>query len=296
MRHIGKQVCKQIMIKRLYITLLLATAVWASAAAQMRIWRDTPLHLSGDWRSRLTVFEPEGGNTTGLGVVICPGGSYYWMARNIEGRDVARWLNSHGITAYVLFYRTAQFGHHYPAMIQDLERTMQIIRSTPELRKGVDADKIGVMGFSAGGHLAATLATYYDSPHLDSRGVECAVSLRPAFTAMIYPVVSMDAQIGHEHSRKNLLGKTPSEGMLDSMSLERHVRDDQPPVFIICAEDDPTVDYRNSVRYDEALTDKGIEHKFILYEESGHGFGLSTCKGCNDWTDRFIEWILNLKL
>lgn len=264
-----------------------------AAAQPVKIWEGYG-YDNGRRRSELTAYVPSPESNSGIAVIVCPGGSYCYLGMDHEGRRVARWLNDNGIAAFVLRYRVGMYGNHHPAMIEDLQRSMQIVREGAA-EWGVDPGKVGVMGFSAGGHLAGTLGTYFDRDWLAEAGVEHEVPLRPAFVAMIYPVVSMRDELAHRKSRRNLLTtrRTPdAEGM---MSLEEHVRADMPPVFLMCCRDDRTVDYRNSVRYAEALERVGVEHEFHLFERGDHGFGADPGRDkggvVGEWTGRFIDWV-----
>ncbi|MDR3193896.1 MAG: alpha/beta hydrolase [Tannerella sp.] len=234
-----------------------------------------------------------GENSTGVAVIICPGGSYCYLGMNGEGHRVAKWLQENGISAFVLRYRVGMYGNRYPAMIQDLQRAIQIVREDYADR-GVVPEKVGVMGFSAGGHLAGTAATYFETDYLESAGIQTRVSLRPAFVAMIYPVVSMTDSIVHKKSRRNLLGRHYTEDLRHRMSLEQNVRQDMPPVFLIHCRRDRTVDCRNAICYQQALTAKQVPCAFTLYDEKGHGFGIN-CKHIEKhataWTEIFIPWL-----
>jgi acetyl esterase/lipase len=246
---------------------------------------------------KLTAFLPEKPDTSGVSVIICPGGSYFWMDMNKEGHDVAKYLCGKGITAFVLRYRTALCGNHHPAMIQDLQRAMQVVKENAE-NYGINPEKIGVMGFSAGGHLAGTLAEYFDTDFI-GEGEQKFIPAKPYFAAIIYPVVSMtDEEIVHKKSRKNLLGKNYSPELATMMSLEKNVREDMPPVFLMHCTGDKTVDYRNSVAMDEALTEKNVPHKFLLLDENGrggHGFGIRPNGKATGWIDEFLNWLQIIK-
>ena len=222
-------------------------------------------------------FIPDPEMATGEAVIVCPGGSYHWLSREVEGTDVGQRLREDGIAAFVLNYRHAGtryllFGPlalpqtHYPAMLEDLRMTIKDVRENAS-RYGIDPDKIGVMGFSAGGHLVLNLGE-------DPREVVC----RPDFIVSVYPVVTMsDEETVHHRSRRGLLGgKKNDETMRDRLSMEKHVPAYMPPVLLVNCKDDPTVDYRNSEVMDLALTEKGIYHKYIQYEAGGHGFGTSS--------------------
>ena len=228
-------------------------------------------------------------------VIICPGGSYFWHDTETEGVQVAKWLNRNGITAFVLNYRTGYVpafifrtryivrGNQYPDPQNDLQRAIEYVKDNAE-RYGIDTLAVGAMGFSAGGHLVMSVAERFKSPRT-----------RPAFVAPIYPVVSFTADCTHKRSRRGLLGeyKKNNKEYRDVLSLELHVPDDCPPVFLVNCVDDPIVDYRNSVLLDSALTAKRISHKYIQYKTGGHGFGASDTKGsieCRHWKSEFINW------
>ena len=251
---------------------------------KIKLWDGTNITRKQK-RSELTVFLPEKQNTSGISVIICPGGSYYWMGINHEGFSVAKYLNKHGITAFVLRYRTAMRGNKHPAMIEDLERAMQLVKANSK-EYGINPDKVGVMGFSAGGHLAGTAAVYSKTP------------LKPYFAAMIYPVVSMEEPLCHKKSRRNLLGKNYSDELQQMMSLEKNVHPDMPPIFLLHCTGDKKVDYRNSILFDKALTEKNIKHKFLLIKENGHGghgFGIKPNGNATGWIDEFLEWIFGIE-
>jgi acetyl esterase/lipase len=208
-----------------------------------------------------------------------------------EGKQVAKWLQENGITAFVLRYRLANNRH--PAMIQDLQRAIQMVREHAA-DYGINPRKLGVMGFSAGGHLAGTAATYFDQCFMDILNIQPTVSMRPDFVAMIYPVVSMTDSIGHRKSRRNLLGWHADEQLKNMLSLELHVRQDMPPVFLVQCRKDKTVDYRNTWYYRQVLDASGITCDYTLYDEKGHGFGINPKLGHGDaptWNLKFIPWL-----
>jgi acetyl esterase/lipase len=271
-------------MKHFFLTVsFILCLISVSAQEKIKLWAGTDVTRKEKW-SELTVFLPEKPDTSGVSVIICPGGSYYWLDMNNEGYSVAKYLNGNGITAFVLHYRTARKGNHHPAMIQDLRQAMQIVKENAEKYK-INPEKVGVMGFSAGGHLAGMAAEYFDSTN------------KPHFSAMIYPVVSMEDSICHKKSRKNLLGKHYSPEAAKMASLEQNVRPDMPPVFLLHCTGDKTVDYRNSVVMDKALTDKNVPHKFLLLEENGHGghgFGIQPNGKATGWIDEFLKWLKSI--
>ena len=245
---------------------------------------------------RLSVFFPEPDKANGAAVIVCPGGSYYWLSRKIEGTEVAKKLADAGFTAFVLHYRHAGtryflFGNmavpqnHYPKALDDLrEAVMEVRRKASEY--SVDPSKVGVMGFSAGGHLVLNGGEEV----VEDQGI----SSRPSFIVSVYPVVTMtDEAIVHNRSRKALLGKYRNDPDLKrKLSMELNIPSDMPPVFLVNCIDDPTVDYRNSVVMDNALTKSGIPHQYIQFPIGGHGFGISSPQA--DWLPLFLDWFEDL--
>jgi len=241
---------------------------------------------------RLYVFRPEKAQANAPAIIICPGGSYHHLGMKHEGANVAKWLSSQGITAFVLQYRVALGGWQYPAMIQDLQRSIQIVRENAEYY-GINPEAVGVMGFSAGGHLAGTAMEYYEHNYLAELGIMPAVSLKPDFGVMVYPVVSMHDSIAHQRSKKSLLGKNPDKELENLMSLEDNIPDVMPPVLIIHAKDDPVVDYRNSSYFYQNLKEKGKTADLIIYPTGGHGFGVKrTTKPITPpWQSDCLMWL-----
>lgn len=274
---------------RAFVLLALLAAPLLVLRSQVNIWQGTPGHC----RVEMTPYLASGkGN---VAVVICPGGSYFWHDMQTEGHTVARWLQMNGISAFVLRYRTAMVpafvthyryvlrGNRYPDPQDDLRRAILYIKARAD-QYGIDTRKTGAMGFSAGGHLVMSAAELFD-------GTE-----RPAFVASIYPVVTMTENCVHKRSRRALLGDNRKNNRLlrDSLSLERHVPADCPPVFLVNCKDDPVVDYRNSILLDSALTAMGVPHRYIQYSTGGHGFGASDEKGtseCRQWKTEFLSWL-----
>jgi acetyl esterase/lipase len=266
---------------RLIICFIIFNSLSVSAQKTIKIWDITDITRKQK-RSELTVFLPETPDISDVSVIICPGGSYYWLDMKNEGFFVAKHLNNYGITAFVLKYRTARHGNRHPAMIQDLERAIHLVKTNCQ-EYGINPEKVGLMGFSAGGHLAGTSAIYYSES-----------ALRPYFAAMIYPVVSMEDSICHKKSRRNLLGRGYSDELKQMMSFEKNVSADMSPVFLMHCTGDRRVDYRNSVVFDNALTEKNVKHNFLLYDEYGHGFGIKPKGKTTGWIDEFYKWLQTL--
>ena len=260
--------------------------------AQINIWSDYP----DSKKVIMTPYLADGDNNTA--VVVCPGGSYFWHDMKTEGEAVASWLNENGISAFVLRYRTAYVpaflfrfryvfrGNRYPDPQDDLKQAIKYIKDHSEEFR-INPNHVGAMGFSAGGHLVMSAAEFFEEED------------KPFFVAPIYPVVTMTEDCVHKRSRRALLGdsRVKNKVLRDSLSLEKHVPADCPPVFLVNCKDDPIVDYRNSVLLDKALTEKNIPHLYIQYETGGHGFGASESKGTpesREWKIEFINWINRL--
>ncbi|MGL4909091.1 MAG: alpha/beta hydrolase [Bacteroidales bacterium] len=251
--------------------------------------------LSSQAMKRLTAYLPKTEKKNLPAVIICPGGSYHYLDMNGEGKRVAKFLNQHGIAAFVLRYRTAKM-HKHPAMIQDLQEAIHYCRFNAA-QFGINPEMLGVMGFSAGGHLVGISSIFYDVNFIGSKK-EKNISLRPNFVAMIYPVISMNnEEIAHKKSRRGLLGKKPMSELKDSLSLEKNVHSNIPPLFIVQCKLDNIVDYRNSIEFTKSLDSIGFNYKFLLYETGTHGFGIDRKKGKEAlaWSDEFIQWLESIK-
>ncbi len=247
---------------------------------------------------KLTSFIPEE-NPTGVGVIVCPGGSYFWLDKDNEGYQVAQWLYSQRIAAFVLEYSHggwASFAFHihskgrmFPAGFNDLCLALNHVRANAQ-QYGVRTDRIGCMGFSAGGHLVM----HAGEQLANSNG---QLAMVPMFIASIYPVVSMSHPCTHRRSRRGLLGEHPSKLMIDSLSLEHHVPDNCPPVFLMNCDDDPIVHHHNAELLDSALSIHHIPHQYEHYRTGKHGFGVNpekTTKEAIQWKSRFLKWLYDL--
>lgn len=273
-------------------------------SAQEKIWKG--MGVSHGNEVTLNAYLSDN-NPEGRAVIICPGGSYFWLDKYYEGDSVASWMQRNGISAFVLRYRTAGFfdfmtgyryvfrGKQHPDMITDAQRALQWVREHAE-EYHINPDKVGMIGFSAGGHLVMSAACYHDTDFLKMQGITTEVSLKPTFVAAIYPVVTMYEPYVHKRSRRGLLGRRRhyDEVMCDSLSLERHIPADCPPVFLVNCIDDPVVDYHNSVILDSALTATHVNHRYLQFQTGGHGFGTNEKKGsveCHAWKYEFLKWL-----
>jgi len=220
----------------------------------------------------LTPYLPEATNTTGAAMVICPGGAYEFLAPQ-EGNDYALWLNQHGITCFVLKYRLGPNGYHYPAEFEDVSRAVRMVRADAA-QWHIDPHRVGVMGSSAGGHLAATLLTHFDSGNPNSDDPIERQSSRPDLGILCYPVITM-GEYTHPGSKKNLLGQNPAPELVTLLSDELQVKTNTPPCFIWSLDDDTIVPVENSLMFAEALRKQHVPFALDLYEHGSHGMGLA---------------------
>ena len=237
----------------------------------------------------LTYYPPDAGTANGTAVIACAGGSYQRLAIANEVDGLAPTLTSRGVAVFALRYRLAEYGH--PAPLRDVLRAIRLLRSRAT-EFGLNPDRIGVFGASAGGHLAASAATLFDSPEGKTGADLDRVSARPDFVALQYPVITMKGPFAHAGSRTNLLGASPSAALIDRMSLETQVTKNTPPVFIVHTSEDRTVPIENSKMFERALREKGVSVEAHYYERGAHGFGVSKGLGpTSEWPSRLVEWM-----
>lgn len=236
----------------------------------------------------LTMFVPE--NPNGTSIVICPGGGYAYLAIKKEGLKVAQWLNTLGITAFVLKYRLPSddiMEDKSVGPLQDAQEAIRIIRRNAE-KWQLNTERIGVLGFSAGGHVAATLSTHYKD---EVYHVSDTISAKPDFTILVYPVISMDEKIGHRGSRNRLLGTNPSIALIEKFSNEKQIDSLTSPAFLVHASDDQGVPVENSLAYYLALKKNKISAELHLYQDGQHGFGLGKIGTSQYWTQQCELWL-----
>lgn len=238
----------------------------------------------------LTVYRPAPEVNTGTAVIVVPGGGYWVNAISHEGTDVARELVKWGITAVVLKYRIPDdrtMDNRAFGPLQDAQQAIFTVRSRAAAW-GIHPQRIGIMGFSAGGHLASTLGTHFNQPLLPAFQ---HTSLRPDFMILVYPVISFRDDIGHRGSRDQLLGKSPSPDLVDSFSNETKVDRQTPPAFLVHATDDQGVLPDNSIAFYQALRAAGVPAEMHLYQSGGHGFGMENRTTADRWMDRLRHWM-----
>jgi acetyl esterase/lipase len=243
-------------------------------------------------RPQLFAFPLAAASTPHAAIVILPGGSYRGVSIVKEGFDVAKQLNAYGVAAFVVKYRTPSDKHmrdKTTGPLQDAQRALQVVHERAR-EWNVDPARIGLMGFSAGGHLASTAATHFAEPVL--QGVTAAQA-RPAFLVLGYPVISFDDAIAHKGSREMLLGANPTREQMRKYSGELNVTAQTPPTFVFHAADDRTVPVANSLRFFEALHTAGVPSELIVFPAGGHGFGLNNSTTPDRWIERLRDWLLS---
>jgi acetyl esterase/lipase len=233
---------------------------------------------------------PARDKANGTAVIICPGGGYVHLAIDHEGYEVARKLNEMGIVAIVLKYRLPSDSTMIDKTIgplQDAQEAIKLVRENAAAW-GVNPNRIGIMGFSAGGHLASTAGTHFTKAVIENKA---GTSLRPDFMILGYPVISFSDSIGHRGSRDNLIGHHPSEELIKEYSNELQVTPQTPPTFLVQAGDDKTVNVENSIHFYEALLRNGVPAEMHLYPHGGHGFGLHNPTTNDQWIERLQNWL-----
>src|SRR5450631_124356 len=229
------------------------------------------------------------GRGTGTAVIVCPGGGYGNLAMDHEGDQIAKWLNSLGVSAFVLKYRLGPRYHH-PIELGDAQRAIRIVRSRVA-QYGLQPDRIGIMGFSAGGHLASTAGTHYDAGNAAASDPLDRPGSRPDFMVLCYPVISF-GPFAHVGSRRNLLGNDPDPKLVENLSNELQVTKDTPPTFLFHTTTDATVPVENSVMFYSALRKAGVPAELHIYERGPHGVGLAqTDEALSSWPGRLADWL-----
>jgi len=262
--------------------------------------RDTTetIHISRVQTPDMTVFLPSKRNATGQAVIICPGGGYVTLSYSWEGTDVAKLLNAKGIIAIVLKYRLPNSKSNitpHLSPLMDAKRAIRMVRANAA-KWGINKARVGIMGFSAGGHLASTLETHFDEGNAGSADSIEQQSSRPDFAVLAYPVISMSKPIMHAGSRNNLIGTNADSSLAKYYSSELQVTKQTPPTFLVHATDDKTVPVENSLLMYQALKDNGVPVEMHIYPTGGHGFGLALGKYyLETWTDRLVDWLRGLK-
>ena len=241
-------------------------------------------------RPTLTIHRAAPEKANGTAVVVFPGGGYRMLAMEKEGHRVARWLNSLGATAFVLKYRLGPRYRH-PAPLQDAKRALRYARLHAD-EYGVNPERIGVWGFSAGGHLAATIGTHFDRGNAQAASAIDRMSARPDFLVLAYPVITFTEDYMHRGSRTALLGENPDPDLIEDLSNEKQVTAETPPTFLFHTSEDTGVPAENSIAFYKALHEAGVPAELHIYEQGRHGVGLAPEDYVlSSWTDRLADWL-----
>ena len=257
-------------------------------ADSFALWEKNVPHALGSAEKdipTLTVYKPEDGKASGAAMVICPGGGYGGLAQH-EGKDYAEWLAKHGITGFVLKYRLGSAGYRHPVMLGDAARAVRLVRDRAN-EWGIDPKRVGIMGSSAGGHLASTLLTHFDNGNLQSSDSVEGQNSRPDLGILCYPVITL-GEFTHAGSKKNLLGENPSAELVKLLSNELQVTSNTPPTFLWHTYEDTGVVPQNSMLFAMALQKNKVPYELHVYEKGKHGIGLANG---HPWTEQCVRWL-----
>jgi acetyl esterase/lipase len=237
----------------------------------------------------LIIYLPD--KPSGVGIVVCPGGGYGNLAMDHEGHQIGRWLNGNGIAAFICDYRHRRKGYGHPAPLDDAQRAIRTVRHRAQEFR-VDPAKVGILGFSAGGHLASTAVTHFEAGDNTASDPVMKRSSRPDFGILCYPVVAFDQPFTHRGSQRNLLGESPSADLVASLSNEKQVTDQTPPCFLWHTWEDKGVPPENSVVFYQALLAHKIPAELHIYEKGRHGLGLAKdTPGASEWPAACLTWL-----
>lgn len=273
-------------------------ANFVSAAEPIRLWEGAAPGALGEADHdipTITPYLPAADRSSGTSIVVCPGGGYGHLAGH-EGEGYAKWLSDNGVAAFVLKYRLGSKGYRHPVMLGDVSRAIRLVRSRAGEWK-LDAKRVGVMGSSAGGHLASTAVTHFDAGQADATETVERQSSRPDFGVLCYAVISMEDGVTHNGSKANLLGKEPDPKLVELLSNEKQVTKNTPPCFVWSTQEDKAVPVTNSLRFVAALQQNGIAYDFHVYQKGPHGIGLSEGKNgaaagdIHPWGKDLLFWM-----
>lgn len=298
-------------MKHVIILLILICCIdMADAQKVMKLWPDNIPYSTGKIGEEelleggriqniqdptITIYLPEQDKATGAAIVICPGGGYRLLAMQHEGHDIARWFNEFGVAGIVVKNRlptSDNITDKSEVAMTDAQRAVRITRHHAA-EWGIDTNKIGIMGFSAGGHLASTVGTHYDAGITNSKDPIQKESCRPDFMILMYPVITMTEDFMHRGSRNNLIGENPSEEQAIRFSNEKQVTADTPPTFLVHSSDDKGVPVANSISFYEALIAHNVPAEMHIFHSGGHGYGLGRKDGTshNHWPKNCEAWL-----
>jgi acetyl esterase/lipase len=266
----------------------------ASEPKEELLWPQGAPGANGDEakdKPKLIIYLPEKQKANGAAVVVCPGGGYGALAMGHEGQEIGNWLNSFGVAAFICDYRHRNKGYGHPAPLQDAQRAIRTVRARAE-EFGVDPARIGILGFSAGGHLASTAATHFDKGKLDSADAIERVGCRPDFAVLCYAVIAFNEPYTHNGSQNNLLGKDASPELIQSLSNEKQVTAETPPTFLWHTNEDSGVPPENSIHFYLALRRAKVPAELHVFERGRHGLGLAaSTPGTSTWPKLCEDWM-----
>ena len=276
------------------IIVLLLSPMVSFAAEEYVLWKDgAPNALGNEAKDipKLLRYPATEANRTGTAIVVCPGGGYGGLAMDHEGDQIGKWCQSIGISAFILDYRHRGKGYGHPNPMLDVQRAIRAVRANAA-KWNVDPQRIGVMGFSAGGHLASTAGTHFDAGNADSSDPVEKMSCRPDFMILGYPVIQFDAESTHKGTQQNLLGDNPSEELLEYYSNEKRVTTETPRTFILQTDEDTVVPAENAVAFYLALRKHKVPAELHIYRKGPHGIGLAQNRPASEtWPELCRIWI-----
>lgn len=287
--------CGRLYVSSLLVVWMLPAALVAAEPERVRLWPQGAPMAKGEAEQDqpfVDIWRAGAASGNGSAFVICPGGGYGGLADDHEGRQVAKWCNGMGATAFVLHYRLGSKGYHYPVQLLDVQRAMRLARGEAD-RYGIDPDRIGVIGFSAGGHLASMAATLFDEKPAGGTGDAIdRASARPDVAILAYPVISLTEQHTHRGSRKNLLGPADGDELAATLSTDRRVTDRTPPTFLFQTDEDAAVPAENAMAFALACRRHGVPVELHLYRRGPHGVGLASGDHVlGRWGDLARDWL-----
>ena len=282
----------------LAVVVFLALSCLAAAAEPKveLLWPDGAPGVKGNAegdKPTLTIYLPPKEKATGAAVVICPGGGYGHLAMDHEGHQIGQWLNSFGVAGFIVAYRHSRSGagYRHPAPIQDAQRAIKTVRSRAK-EWGVNPGRIGILGFSAGGHLASTAATHFDESFNEARDRIDRASARPDFAVLVYPVIAFGEPFTHKGSQRNLLGADADKSLVEKFSNEKQITPQTPPTFLIHTWGDTGVPAENSIQFYLALRKAKVPAEMHIFLKGPHGFGLGQkIEGTSAWPGLCQKWM-----
>jgi acetyl esterase/lipase len=279
--------------------LFLASLAGAAEPLRVQLWPNAAPGAKGDQpedRPALFVYLPAPRRASGTAVIVCPGGGYGMLAISYEGHDIARWFNTLGVAAFVLDYRHRGKGYGHPAPLLDAQRAVRLVRARAAEWQ-IAADRVGILGFSAGGHLASTAATHFDRGTPGAEDPVDRESCRPDFAILCYAVIAFSQPFGHRGSLRNLLGEDPDPELVVKLSSEKQVTRRTPPCFLWTTWEDKVVPAANSIAFYQALQKAGVPAELHIFERGRHGLGLAAgTPGTEHWPVLCQAWLQNRRL